>query len=265
MSTKKQAPPPAAPTPMDLLHLAITKGASGDDIDKYIALVDRQRSVDAEQAFTRAMIDLKQNDLPQIYRNAGAAKFVDGQDVEWDYATLDRVCDHLIPALAKHGIIHSWDPAQPGDGPDANMVCITAVLHHELGHSRRATLKAPADPSGGKTPVQAIQSTTTSLERYTLLAVCGIAVKQQRDDGGGGVQAGARKGNAKPADVAAAKNGSAAQQGPSPQLLKNARGAADKGDAVFAQFWKEVTPDQRRSLFSEMPDLERRTKDFRGT
>ena len=64
------------------------------------------------------------------------------------------------------------------------MIRVTCVLSHILGHSERVTLQASPDQSGGKNNIQAVGSTVTYLERYTLLAVTGLATAEQDDDGG---------------------------------------------------------------------------------
>jgi hypothetical protein len=51
-----------------------------------------------------------------------------------------------------------------------------------LGHSEETTLSAPSDTTGSKNPIQAIGSTITYLERYTLLALTGLATYDQDDD-----------------------------------------------------------------------------------
>ena len=53
-----------------------------------------------------------------------------------------------------------------------------------MGHSESTTLEAAADQSGGKNAIQAIGSTVTYLERYTLLALTGLATHED-DDGAG--------------------------------------------------------------------------------
>lgn len=215
---------------MDILNNAISKGASGADIDKYIGLIDRQRAVDAETAFVAAMVQFKKA-LPEIYRNATGDTLVDGKPVEWDYATLDRVCDRLVPALSELGIVHNYRTDQSTDG----MIRVTAVLTHLQGHRWEAALQAPPDTTNDKTPTQAIQSTITSLERYTLLAVCGVAVKQQRD----GVVDG--KKSAAPTE-----------------LLSAAIEATNGGHGEFGKFWKARTPAERRALENDLAQLEQR-------
>ena len=61
---------------------------------------------------------------------------------------------------------------------------MTCVLFHELGHETRNTLKGPPDNSGNKNPLQAIESTVTSLQRYTLKAALGIAAGNDDDANG---------------------------------------------------------------------------------
>jgi hypothetical protein len=51
-----------------------------------------------------------------------------------------------------------------------------------MGHSERTTLSATADTSGSKNSIQAIGSTVTYLQRYTLLAAVGLAAGGD-DDG----------------------------------------------------------------------------------
>lgn len=72
------------------------------------------------------------------------------------------------------------------------MIRVTCVLTHSRGHSERVWLQAARDDSGNKNSIQAVGSTVTYLQRYTLLAATGMAVQDQRDDDGAG-GAGARE------------------------------------------------------------------------
>lgn len=215
---------------MDILNNAIEKGLTGTDLENVAALVERQRALDAENAFIAAMVQFKKA-LPDIYRNATGDTLVDGKPVEWDYATLDRICERLVPALSELGIVHNYRTDQSTDG----MIQVTAVLTHLYGHRWEASLKAPPDTTNEKTPTQAIQSTITSLERYTLLAVCGVAVKQQRD--------------AMYLDD---------QKSIPDALLDVAIAAADQGHAVFGPYWKALSDADRKTLGPILAMLERR-------
>ena len=63
---------------------------------------------------------------------------------------------------------------------------VTCTLTHEQGHSESVTLSAPFDTSGSKNAIQAIGSTITYLERYTLLAITGLSASDMEDDGAKG-------------------------------------------------------------------------------
>ena len=65
------------------------------------------------------------------------------------------------------------------------MVVVTCRLTHAGGHSEENTLVAPPDTKGNKNPAQAVQSTSTLLQRYTLLAILGIGTDgaDQADQG----------------------------------------------------------------------------------
>ena len=60
---------------------------------------------------------------------------------------------------------------------------VTCKITHVKGHSEETTLSAPSDTSGSKNAIQAIGSTITYLERYTLLALTGLATSEMDDDG----------------------------------------------------------------------------------
>jgi hypothetical protein len=175
-------------TPMDLIAAAVARGSSTEEIGKLMDLLERHQRREAEQAFASAMVQFKKQ-VPTIIKDAGASFVAKGSKVEYDYATLGHICEQIIAKLADCGISHSWSPEQPSTGPDANMIIMTCTLTHEQAHTQSATFKFPADPTGTKNALQAIGSSGTYGERYSLLAVCGIAVKEQGDDDGRGAVA----------------------------------------------------------------------------
>lgn len=175
-------------TPMDLLRLAMERNMAPEQLGQFMDLIERQKKAEAQQAFVAAMAALKKN--PPTIEKTNVADFTTQKGrTTYTYADLATVCTAVIAALAEHGISHDWSVEQPGNGqPDAGMICVTCTLTHEQGHSKSTTLKAPADPSGSKNAIQAIGSTVSYLERYSLLAACGIAVKEMGDDDGASSQ-----------------------------------------------------------------------------
>lgn len=165
---------PETATPMQMLQVAVSQGADLERIQKLMDLQERWEAAQAKKAYITAMASFKAEPAHILKRKQvnipGGAKFA--------HATLADVCDGVIPNLSKYGLSHSWEPKQLDNG----WVEITCIMTHESGHSERRTLRAPPDDSGKKNNVQQIASTVTYLERYTLMAVTGLAAKDMDDD-----------------------------------------------------------------------------------
>lgn len=133
---------------------------------------------EAHKAYVEAMQQFKANP-PDILKNKHVTYGAGSGKVDYHHATLDEITPIIADALRAVGITHSWRTS------DANgKTTVTCVLTHFLGHSEdAATLSGPADTSGGKNSIQAIGSTVTYLQRYTLLAATGLAAKGMDDDG----------------------------------------------------------------------------------
>jgi hypothetical protein len=61
-------------------------------------------------------------------------------------------------------------------------ISVTCILSHRDGHSEETTLSGPPDASGNKNAIQAIGSTLTYLQRYSLVQALGLAAAND-DDG----------------------------------------------------------------------------------
>jgi len=162
----------SSPTPMDLLQIAVSQNLDVDKLQKLMELQLTWEKNEARKAFVEAMNRFKSNP-PQIIKN----KHVKFGQTEYDHATLDHVCKAAMEGLSKVGISHRWHVTQ-GD----SLIKVTCVLTHEQGHSEETTLQGPTDTSGSKNAIQAIGSTVTYLQRYTLLAATGLAAGND-DDG----------------------------------------------------------------------------------
>jgi hypothetical protein len=164
-------------TPMQMLQIAVAQGADLERIQKLMDLQDRWEAGRARKAYVSAMaafkaepnkiLKTKQVNIP------GGAKFA--------HATLADVCDGVVANLSKYGLSHKWDLAQD----DKGLITVTCVLTHEAGHSEKVQLTAGADDSGKKNSIQQLASTVTYLQRYTLMAACGLSAKDMDDDGRG--------------------------------------------------------------------------------
>jgi hypothetical protein len=60
---------------------------------------------------------------------------------------------------------------------------VTCRISHEKGHFEETSISAMADDSGAKNPIQAVGSTISYLQRYSCLALTGLATYDQDNDG----------------------------------------------------------------------------------
>lgn len=174
------APPTAAMTPQGLLALAVQQGADLDKLERLMALQERWEATEARKAFVAALGAFKA-DPPSLTKNKHVEFDTGRGKTAYDHATLDHVSAAIGAGLTRHGLSHRWECEQLETG----QIRVTCVLTHVLGHSERVAMQAPADQSGSKNVIQALGSTVTYLQRYTLLAATGMAVKGQDNDGAG--------------------------------------------------------------------------------
>jgi len=165
-------------TPMEMIQIAIEKGADIDQLAKLMDLQERHEANEAKKAYVRAVAAFKA-EAPALGKNKHVRFDTKNNGVtEYDHATLDSITAAVNPVLSKNGLSYRWETKQ-----DNGMICVACVLTHDLGHSERNSLSGPSDQSGGKNNIQAIGSTVSYLQRYTLLAILGLATKDQDSDG----------------------------------------------------------------------------------
>lgn len=126
----------------------------------------------ARRAYTTSLIALK-SDLPTVIRRD---KRVDFGNTTYTHTSLACVMDAVTEPLHRHGFSLAWTPATTANG-----VSVTCRLTHVDGHFEECTLSGPPDTKGSKSPVQGVMSTITMLERYTALAILGIATADMKE------------------------------------------------------------------------------------
>lgn len=164
---------------LPLVTLAMEKG----QVDQLERLFELQMKWDADKqrkAFVAAMAAFKEEAGGITIAKSKQVRFVTQKGVtEYTHAELHDITRALVPVMAKHGLSHRWTLEQTGKD-----IKVTCVMTHRDGHSETVQMTAQADDSGGKNSIQAIASTKTYLERYTLLAATGIATGGEHDDDG---------------------------------------------------------------------------------
>jgi hypothetical protein len=98
--------------------------------------------------------------------------------VSYAFAPLADIIRTIKQPLADNGLSYRFEFDQSTDS-----LTVVCVITHRDGHSERTAMSAPADTSGSKNTVQARGSTTTYLERYTIMGALGIATGDTDDDG----------------------------------------------------------------------------------
>lgn len=133
---------------------------------------------EARKAFAAALVALKR-DLPTVIAKDKTVDYTSkssNQRTHYTHASLAGAIDAITEPLTRHGFSLAWKPSTTSAG-----VAVTCRLTHGAGHFEEASLTAPADTSGSKSPAQSIASTITLLQRYTALSLLGIATADMKD------------------------------------------------------------------------------------
>lgn len=154
-------------TPMDMLDRAVASGASVETLDKLMALQDRWERNEARKAFDRAIASAKAEIKPVVRNREGhnSKRYV-------DFAAIAREVD---PVLTRFGLSYRFRTEQ------TDRINVTCILFGH-GHSEESRLSGPPDTTGNKNAIQAIGSTLTYLQRYSLVQALGLAAADD-DDG----------------------------------------------------------------------------------
>lgn len=156
-----------AVTPMEMLDRAVSTGAGIETIEKLMSLQERWEKNQARKAFDEAISNAKA-ELPPVLRN----KKGHNEKRYADFSAIAKAADAVLP---KHGLSYRFRSHQD------ERIHVTCIVSHRAGHSEENTLAGPADTSGSKNAIQAIGSTLTYLQRYSLMQALGLAATDDDD------------------------------------------------------------------------------------
>lgn len=165
---KNQNTQVSAANPMMLLDAAVNSGADIEKLSKLMDLQERWESNNAKKAFFSAMSKFNAN-CPTIKKRKKAHNSM--------YAPLGDIHEQIKDTLNQCGLSFRFEQDH------TNGIKVTCLVSHELGHTEKATMIAPPDTSGSKSAIQAIASTVTYLQRYTLCSALGITTADEDVDG----------------------------------------------------------------------------------
>jgi hypothetical protein len=150
-------------SPPKLLEQAIASGASIEVIERLLAMQERWEATQARKAFNTAIAAFKSNP-PAILKTVEVG--YDGRGgsrTSYKHEDLAELLAVVDPALAAHGL---WVRFKIDSTDKVTVICI---IGHVDGYSEEASkLSAAPDTSGSKNSIQAIGSTVSYLQRYTL-------------------------------------------------------------------------------------------------
>jgi len=164
-------------TPMGMVALAIQQGAGIEQLNRLMDLQDRYEATEARKAFNEAFANFKAEAV-QITKNITVT---DGPLKGKKYADLFSVVAAVTPALSRFGLSTSWKITK--DEP--TWIEVTCILRHVQGHFEVVSMGGIPDIGGAKNAIQARASSTSYLERYTLMAATGLASSDMDKDGHG--------------------------------------------------------------------------------
>jgi hypothetical protein len=174
--------PPVAPVSEAGALISFLERAARDpsvDVDKFERLMAMKERVEAQSAARKfnAAVSAAKGKIPPIFKN----KTVDFTSQKGrtnyrheDFAEIARVVD---PVLAKHGLSYRYRSQQ-----FSGKLTVTCVLSHASGHFEETTLEIGEDHTGNKNAIQAVGSSATYLQRYTLKLALGLSASTD-DDG----------------------------------------------------------------------------------
>lgn len=160
-------------TPLTMIERAIEKGADVAMIEKLMELQERHERSIGRRAFDQALAAAKAEFKP-IYKSG---KVSHGQGkTSFEHETMADIEAAISAPLSRYGLHYRFRTEQ------TDRIAVTCIIAHKDGHSEEVMLTGSPDNSGAKNSIQAVGSTTTYLQRYTLKAALGLAAAQD-DDG----------------------------------------------------------------------------------
>lgn len=162
-------------SPFSLIESAVANNASIETLERLMALNERHEANEARKAFFKAMQQF-QSIKPDLPRNQ-AVSFGQGKTA-YNFCPLPEIDQRLREPLGACDLSYRFENLTKDSA-----FGIRCIVTHTKGHSECTEMYAPADTSGNKNSIQGIGSTSTYLQRYTLIAAFGLTTADEDDDG----------------------------------------------------------------------------------
>ena len=162
--------------PMAMIAQAQENNASIEQMQQLLDLQIRYEHNEARKAYHAALSNFKSEELT-ITKDSTVDYTTNSGRVKYDHASLGDIVKKVGPVLSKYGLSHNWEVNQ------TDRIEVICKLTHSDGYSERVSMTADADSTGKKNAIQAIGSTVTYLQRYSLMSILGLAATDLDDDG----------------------------------------------------------------------------------
>lgn len=162
-------------TPMEMIDRAIQSGASIEALERLMALQERWEAGQGRKAYDAA-ISAAKAEIPPILKNREVDFTSQKGRTNYRHEDMAQIAATIDPILSQHGLSYRFRTMQT-----EGAVSVTCIVSHRDGYSEETTLSGAPDQSGNKNSIQAVGSTVTYLQRYTLKSALGLAASQDDD------------------------------------------------------------------------------------
>lgn len=147
-------------------------------VEQAFDFYSKMRADQARRAFDAAMSEARAKVKPIMKNRTVSHDTKNGGTKTYQHEDLAEVARMVDPILAEFGLSYRFRTSSEINEP----VRVTCIVSHRDGYSEENSLVGPRDDSGNKNSLQALGSTITYLQRYTLKAALGVAAYVD-DDG----------------------------------------------------------------------------------
>lgn len=148
-----------------------------EKLEQMFDLYQKVQASEARKAFDAAMAGAK-SEIPVIRKSRTVShETKTGGTKSYVHEDLGGIAEIVDPILAKYGLSYRYRTSSNVNEP----ISVTCIIAHKQGYFEETTLSAGRDDSGNKNSLQAIGSTITYLQRYTLKAALGLAAAKDDD------------------------------------------------------------------------------------
>ena len=157
-------------------RMSTDPSVSIERVEQAFAFYEKVQASAARRAFDAAMAAAKA-EIPVIAKKRTVTYGSGEKATSYKHEDLGGIAEIVDPILAKHSLSYRYRTTSKVNEP----VTVTCIVAHADGHFEETTLSAGRDESGGKNAIQAIGSSVTYLQRYTLKAALGLAAAKDDD------------------------------------------------------------------------------------